>query len=86
MEPSERITEIIKSIVEINGAELIDIQFKGAPRNWVLKVFVDKDNGITIGECARISQDISDAMDAENLSHSILRLDVSSPGVQSDHL
>lgn len=82
MELVQTITELIKPILDSNEAELVDIDLKGPVGNQILKIFADTEAGITIDQCARLSRQISDAIDSENLIPSSYRLEVSSPGVK----
>jgi len=59
------------------GIELYDLEFKG---NRVLRVFLDKPSGVTIGDCERVSKHLSAVLDVEDPIIYPYRLEVSSPG------
>ncbi len=81
--------ELEKTLVEIvqrtlkegdftnEGIELYDLEFKG---NRVLRVFLDKPSGVTIGDCERVSKHLSTVLDVEDPIPYPYRLEVSSPG------
>lgn len=76
-----KVKEIVTPIIENEGAYLVDLNLKGMGRSRVLEIFVDTDTGITVSECARISRQISDALDQVDPIPGSYRLEVSSPGV-----
>lgn len=75
-----KITQLITPILEAEQIELVDIELKGPKGNQFLRLFVDTESGITIDQCAKLSHDISDILDTENLFSKHYRLEVSSPG------
>jgi ribosome maturation factor RimP len=80
MKGLEEIRPLIEEKLAETGLELYDISFARAGRNSVLKVFVDKEGGVTIDECETASREISTLLDVEEFSTSTYRLEVSSPG------
>ena len=77
----EKITEFILPILESLKIELVDIYLMGRMGNQVLRVFVDKDEGITLDHCAKVSREISDIIEIEDLIPGRYRIEVSSPGI-----
>ena len=49
--------------------------------SWVLKVFLDKDGGVTLDDCARVSAEFGQLLDVEDIIPTSYRLEVSSPGL-----
>ncbi len=76
-----QIEGIIAPIVENSGYELVDIVVAGISSSSVLRVFVYERNGITIGEIAKLSHKISEALDSADIIHHRYFLEVSSPGL-----
>ena len=70
---------IEQKLAEI-GLELYEIKYAPAGRNSVLKVFIDKESGVTIDDCEAASNEISVLLDVENFSATPYRIEVSSPG------
>ncbi|MBI4054607.1 MAG: ribosome maturation factor RimP [Elusimicrobia bacterium] len=62
-------------------AELVDLQCIHQGGRWVLRFFLDKAGGITLGDCERLSRKIESLMDSQNLLQVSYVLEVSSPGV-----
>ena len=83
-------TSTIKSAVEAmiqpylgdNGFELVDIEYIKEGSNWFLRIFVDKEGGIDIDECGRISEYVSEQLDKNDPISGAYFLEVSSPGAE----
>ena len=83
-------TATIKAAVEAmvlpfldeNGFELVDIEYVKEGSNWYLRIFVDKDGGIDIDECVRVSEFVSEKLDEEEPISGMYFLEVSSPGAE----
>lgn len=65
-----------------NGFELVDVEYVKEGSNWFLRVFVDKDGGIDIDDCGRISEYLSEKLDENDPIPSAYFLEVSSPGAE----
>ncbi|AGY81634.1 MULTISPECIES: ribosome maturation factor RimP [Carnobacterium] len=81
---TETVTEIVQPIVESNQFELVDIEFIKEGKNWFLRVYIDKPEGIDLEDCALISEKISekmDKMDPDPIPQAYF-LEVSSPGAE----
>ncbi len=81
----ENIKEKIKNIIELpilqKNIELVDLEWKRERGSWVLRIFIDKPGGVTIGDCAKISELVGKILDKEDLIHRSYLLEVSSPGI-----
>jgi ribosome maturation factor RimP len=67
--------------LEERGVELVELQISGNSHRRTLRIFVDRPEGITLGECTQISRDFADVMDTENPIAGSYLLQVSSPGL-----
>ena len=64
------------------GVELVEVQFTQPPRGRAtLRVFVDREGGITLGEIAKVSRVVSELLDVHDLIGPAYTLEVSSPGL-----
>ena len=63
------------------GVELVDLEYSPARGNSVLRLFIDKEGGITVEDCTKVSRAIGDALEIEDPIPGSYRLEVSSPGV-----
>jgi ribosome maturation factor RimP len=72
---------ILEPLLEAEGLSLVDLSFKGEPGGWVLRVLIDKKQGVTLDDCARVSREFGQLLDVENIIPTSYRLEVSSPGL-----
>ncbi|WP_028843002.1 ribosome maturation factor RimP [Thermodesulfobacterium thermophilum] len=78
----EKIRELIETPILKKGIELVDLEWKRERTGWVLRLFIDKPGGVTIGDCAKISEMVGKILDKEDLIHRSYNLEVSSPGIE----
>lgn len=80
----ETVTKLVTPILEADNFELVDIEFVKEGKSWYLRVFVDKENGINIEECALISDKLSEKLDEcdPDPIPQAYYLEVSSPGAE----
>ncbi|HAA84626.1 MAG: Ribosome maturation factor RimP [Thermodesulfobacterium sp. 37_54] len=78
----EKIRELIETPILKRGIELVDLEWKRERTGWVLRLFIDKPGGVTIGDCAKISEIVGKILDKEDLIHHSYNLEVSSPGIE----
>lgn len=79
---SEKISEMALPIVESKGFELVDVEYVKDGPNWYLRIYIDKDGGITIGDCQIVSEEISENLDKVDPIPNSYFLEVSSPGLE----
>ncbi|MDE6625978.1 MAG: ribosome maturation factor RimP [Lachnospiraceae bacterium] len=74
--------ELVLPIVERRGFELVDVEYLKEGANYYLRVYADKEGGITIDDCVEISRELSPMLDAyeEEIKDPYI-LEVSSPGL-----
>ncbi|MDH3328568.1 MAG: ribosome maturation factor RimP [Desulfobulbaceae bacterium] len=76
------IEEYAGPVLDDMGLELVEVQFRREGHGWVLRIFVDREQGVTIDDCARVSREISTWLDVEDLIEHAYHLEVSSPGLE----
>jgi ribosome maturation factor RimP len=64
------------------GIELVEVQFRREGHGWVVRLFVDREQGVTLDDCAAVSRAISTWLDVEDLIEHAYHLEVSSPGLE----
>ena len=69
--------KLIEQTAEGLGYELVD--FETSPRGRLMRVFIDSPNGITVDDCATVSNQLTRIFEVENVDYD--RLEVSSPGL-----
>src|SRR5690625_4287195 len=74
--------ELLQPIIDKEQLELVDIEYVKEGRDWFLRVYIDKVDGVTIDECEYVSKLLSDKLDEVDLIPGHYYLEVSSPGVE----
>ena len=77
----DRIRRLIQEVVEGQGYELVDAEFKGAGKSSVVRLYIDKPAGISLGDCELVSEQVGTVLDVEDLIPFSYTLEVSSPGL-----
>jgi len=63
------------------GVEIVDVELRGAHQHQVLQVLVDRDGGVGVDDCARLSEALSRELDLYDLPLGAYTLEVASPGL-----
>ena len=77
----QRAEEMILPLVEAQRFELVDVEYVKEAGNWYLRVYIDKEGGITVDDCELISRAFSDLLDEADFIEDSYILEVSSPGL-----
>lgn len=75
------VVKLIEPILDEMVFELVDIECLSEHGRWVLRIYVDKEGGITLDDCARVSKEIGDLIDVRDIFNHKYVLEVSSPGL-----
>ena len=75
------VRELLEPILLERDLELYDVEFKGQGKNGVLRVFIDKEDGVTIDDCAHVSRELGTLLDIHDVIPDSYTLEVSSPGL-----
>lgn len=78
----EKIEEFVRQLLPPMGLELVEVQFRREGHGWVLRVFIDCAEGVTVDHCAEVSRELSDFLDVEDLIEHAYHLEISSPGLE----
>lgn len=81
---TETVTELVTPILDEHDFYLYDIEFVKEGKSWYLRVYIDKEGGITLEDCAIVSDQLSEALDnvdPDPIPQAYF-LDVSSPGAE----
>ena len=73
--------ELAEPVVLAQGLELVDVEFQRERQGWVLRIYIDRPGGVTLGDCVKVSEILSDLLDAKDFIHHSYHLEVSSPGL-----
>jgi ribosome maturation factor RimP len=77
----ETIRKIVEPVIAALGFQLWGIEYLGQGRHTLLRIYLDKEGGINIEDCAEASRQISSILDVEDPISSEYTLEVSSPGL-----
>src|SRR5579871_5024912 len=78
-----KITEIAERVAQSEGLEIVDVEFLGAGRSRVLRIFIDRPQGVSHADCEFISQHVGTILDVEDvIPGENYTLEVSSPGLE----
>ena len=73
--------ELAMPIIEENNFELVDVEYVKEGGNFFLRVYIDKEGGITVDDCEIVSRELSDLLDEKDFIPNAYILEVSSPGL-----
>lgn len=77
-----KIEEIAERVARSEGIEIVDVELKGSGGNQLLRISIDKPEGITHADCELVSQQVGTILDVEDVVPGHYTLEVSSPGVE----
>ena len=77
----EVVTQNVESIIEDFGYELVDVEFVKEGPSYYLRVYIDKEGGVTIEDCVKTSRALEKILDEKDPIEVAYTLEVSSPGL-----
>jgi ribosome maturation factor RimP len=77
----DRVFELIEPLLYEIGYELVEVEFLSSYGRWVLRLYIDKEKGVTIDDCADVSRQLGDIIDIKEIIDHEYVLEVSSPGL-----
>ena len=77
----QTVAEIIEPITREENIELVDVEYKKVGKTWALRIYIDKNLGVTLGDCQRISRQTEDLIEVHEVIANPYVLEVSSPGL-----
>lgn len=78
----ERVETLIKPKVEEIGYRLYDVEYAKEGKNYFLRIFIDKSDGIDLNDCEKVNNAINDILDEADYIKEQYFLEVSSPGIE----
>lgn len=76
-----KVREIVEPIVNSEGMELVDLEYRRERGGRVLRVIIDGEGGVTLDDCTSISREVDRNLDVEGIPSGPYTLEVSSPGL-----
>ncbi len=78
----EKVREIAQRVADSAGLELVDVDLRGGGKARALRIFLDKEGGVTHEDCANFSREVGTILDVEDaVPGGTYTLEVSSPGL-----
>jgi ribosome maturation factor RimP len=75
------LTQLFEPVVESMGYELVGVEFNAGGGHGTLRVYIDREQGVSIDDCAAISHQLSGILDVEEPIKQAYDLEISSPGI-----
>jgi len=79
---TEKVAALAEPIVKENGCRLWDVEFVREAGTWFLRVYIDRDGGVSIDDCERISRALDPILDREDPIPQSYTFEVSSAGCE----
>ena len=79
-----QVEAVVGPVLASRGLSLVDTQWKREGRRWVLRFFVDRPGGVSIGDCQGASREAGDVLDVTGLIEPAYDLEFSSPGLDRE--
>ena len=75
----KNVEALVKPIIEDLGYELYDVEYVKEGKNYFLRIFIDKEDGIDLNDCEKVNDAINDKLDEKDYIKEQYFLEVSSP-------
>ena len=79
---ADRVQAIAERVAIDHGLELVHAEVAGPDNKPIVRIFIDKPNGVTHQDCAEVSLHVGTVLDVEDFIHASYTLEVSSPGIE----
>ena len=77
----DKLQGLIEPTVTSMGYECVGIEYQGRPKNSLLRVYIDSDDGITADDCALVSRQLGAVFEVEDPIQGHYTMEISSPGL-----
>ena len=77
-----RVQELAERVAIDHGLELVHTEVAGPENKPIVRIFIDKPNGVTHEDCSEMSTHLGTILDVEDFIHAPYTLEVSSPGLE----
>jgi len=78
---AEQVQALIEPTLEALGYELVGVQHRTGSRRALLRIYIDREQGVTVDDCALVSHQVSGILEVEDPLPGEYTLEVSSPGL-----
>jgi ribosome maturation factor RimP len=77
----QKLNELVKPLVEDLGYEFVGLEYNSNPKNSVLRIYIDHENGVGIDDCETVSREVAALLDVNDPIKGHYNLEISSPGL-----
>lgn len=78
----EKVSNLLKKKINSLGYNLYDVEYVKEGKDFFLRIYIDKQTGIDLNDCEKVSNEINDILDDADLIKEKYFLEVSSPGIE----
>ena len=75
------VRQVVEPILQSQGFELVDLEYRRESRGWVLRIYLDREGGVTLDDCAGVSGEVGALLEVKEVIPNPYVLEVSSPGL-----
>ena len=79
-----KVRELCEPIVKDFGLSLWDVRYEKEGADWYLRIFIDKEDGVDITDCEKVSRAINTPLDELDPIENAYCLEVCSPGIERE--
>lgn len=80
----DKITELVTPYAKELGLSIWDVRFLKEGVTWYLRIFIDRQGGVSVDDCADLSRAINKPLDQADVIEQAYVLEVSSPGIERE--
>lgn len=77
----QQLEQLLETALDPMGYELVDLEYRREERGWVVRVFIDSENGVNLDDCVTVSRELGVLLEVEDPVPHAYNLEVSSPGM-----
>ena len=78
----EKVEQLLEKTINNLGYNLYDVEYAKEAKNYFLRIFIDKEDGIDLNDCEKVNDAITDLLDEADYIKEQYFLEVSSPGIE----
>ena len=78
----ERVENLLEKTIKNLGYTLYDVEYAKEAKNYFLRIFIDKADGIDLNDCEKVNNAITELLDEADYIKDMYFLEVSSPGIE----
>ena len=77
----EAVRALVQPILQDYSLELVDVEYLRERSGWIVRITIDKEGGVTLGDCTTVSRELGFLMEIKEVIEHPFNLEVSSPGL-----